>query len=59
MEWFRKAVEKGYGDAQYALGTCYQEGFGVEKDMEKAVEWYRKAEQGSKDAHNALKRLGK
>lgn len=33
--------------AQCDLGNCYRQGRGVEKNLEKAVEWYRKsAEQG-------------
>ena len=33
--------------AQCDLGNCYKQGRGVEKNLEKAVEWYRKsAEQG-------------
>ena len=33
--------------AQCDLGNCYKHGRGVEKNLEKAVEWYRKsAEQG-------------
>ena len=28
--------------AQCDLGNCYRQGHGVEKNLEKAVEWYRK-----------------
>ena len=27
----------------FALGMCYQDGTGVEQDLEKASEWYEKA----------------
>ena len=39
-EWYRKAAEKGVGDAQYRLGGLYQKGRGVPKDMEYAYGWY-------------------
>ena len=46
-EWYRKAAEQGYADAQYMLGIFYFNGLGVPEDVVKAVEWYRKAaEQG-------------
>lgn len=47
------------GDAQYLLGACYEYGEGVPQDLEKAREWYRKAEDNLADgAEEALKRLG-
>ena len=36
-------AEQGDADAQCNLGVCYQYGTGVEKDEQKAVEWYKKA----------------
>ena len=37
--------------AQYALGSCYANGEGVEKDLTEAVIWYRKAaDQGLAEA---------
>ena len=57
-EWYRKAAEQGYSEAQYNLGMCYEAGRGVEQDDKEAVEWYRKAaEKGNKDAKKALERL--
>ena len=47
VEWYTKAAEQGYADAQFNLALCYDDGEGVEKDPAKAVEWYTKAaEQG-------------
>jgi hypothetical protein len=44
---YRKAAEQGHAEAQYRLGLCYREGFGVAKDEIEAVKWCRKAaEQG-------------
>jgi uncharacterized protein len=38
--WYRKAAEKGVGDAQYRLGALYERGEGVPGDMEYAYGWY-------------------
>lgn len=44
---YRKAAERGDAEAQYRLGSCYREGFGVQQDDAEATKWYRKAaEQG-------------
>ena len=52
---YRKAAEQGYAREQYALGWCYANGNGVEKNYSEAVKWYRKAaEQGYADAQYAL-----
>jgi len=46
-EWYRKAAEQRYAEAQYALGNCYSRGEGVARDKAEAIEWFRKAaEQG-------------
>lgn len=40
-------AEQGYMVAQFNLGECYFNGHGVEKNLEQAVSWFRKAaEQG-------------
>ena len=47
VEWYTKAAEKGYAEAQCNLGICYYNGDGVKQSYEKAVHWYAKAaEQG-------------
>ena len=46
VNWFRKAAEQGYGDAQYLMGVAYEHGEGVEQDREKALAWYKKAVAG-------------
>lgn len=46
-------------EAQFRLGLCYEKGHGVSRDINKAVELYRKeATQDNEDAQKALKRLG-
>ena len=44
MELFLKAAEKGYPQAQIAIGEMYQQGFGVDKSEMRAKMWYKKAE---------------
>ena len=43
LKWYHRAVEAGSGDAAFALGRCYKDGDGVEKDMEKAMEYFQKS----------------
>ena len=50
-EWFRRAAEQGYANAQYNLGVLYAEGKGVEASKVTAGEWFAKAAvQGHRDA---------
>jgi TPR repeat protein len=41
--WRLKAASLGATDAQYAMGVACRKGDGVEKDLPRALEWYRKA----------------
>lgn len=38
-----KAAQQGNSTAQYELGICYEEGKGIPKNIDKAIEWYTKA----------------
>jgi TPR repeat protein len=40
---FRKAAEQGDADAFYNLGWAYENGLGVARDRQQAIEWYSKA----------------
>ena len=52
---FRKSAEQKNSDAQYYLGLCYYDGWGVDVDVAEAVRWFRKsAEQGNIDAQLEL-----
>lgn len=54
-----EAAERGNARAQYSLGYMYQNGEGVNKDNNKAKEYYRlAAKQGHIKSKNALKRIG-
>ena len=41
-QW-RSEAERGNAEAQLRLGMCYATGKGVERDIETAAEWYKKA----------------
>ena len=51
----RKSAQQGNADAQYLLGKCYFNGWGVTEDESQAAAWWRKAaEQGYAEAQCAL-----
>ena len=49
--WYHKAAEQGYTLAQYNLAWMYQNGEGIEKNPEKAIDWYRKAAEQREKGH--------
>ena len=54
-QWYQKAAEQGYADAQLELGKMYLKGQGVLKDDLKAARLFRKvAEQGNTAAQIEL-----
>ncbi|HJJ46452.1 MAG TPA: tetratricopeptide repeat protein, partial [Methanocorpusculum sp.] len=57
-EYFRKAADAGYTDAQFSLALCFASGCGVEQDNTKAAEWFKKAaEAGHAEAQFNLARF--
>lgn len=54
---FELAVGNGCSRANYHLGRFYENGLGVEIDIEKAKEYYAKVADKDKDAKAALERL--
>ena len=44
LEWFLKAAEQGYPDAQHMVGFYYHNAKGVTQDYKIALSWYEKAE---------------
>ena len=55
FNWYRKAAEQGYADAQLNLSLMLHKGQGTAKNEVEAVKWYRKAaEQGDAHAQNNL-----
>jgi TPR repeat protein len=58
IDLLSKSAEQGHPRAMFVLGTIYENGTGVPKNIDKAIELYRKADaKGIKDTKNALKRL--
>ena len=42
-EWWLQSAEMGYAPCQFAIGSAYLIGSGVEKDLSKAKYWLQKA----------------
>lgn len=42
IKLLRQAAEAGDGNAQFALGLCYIEGYGVKKDRKEAIKWLQR-----------------
>lgn len=52
---YMEAAEQGDAEAQFNVGWCYYNNYGVTQDYGEAVKWYRKAaEQGNAAAQNNL-----
>ena len=57
---FSLAAQDGSAEAMYLLGRCYQDGTGVERDIDKAEQWMKKAaEQGHAEAKLFLASIDK
>ncbi len=58
FQYLEKAALQGDAEEQFILGTMYAEGAGVEKDTERAKEWYEKAAaQGHEQSEEALNKI--
>ena len=40
FDLYMKCANKNHKLAQYMVGACYEDGIGVEKNYDKAFEWY-------------------
>jgi sel1 repeat protein len=59
LEWLFKAANGCEPWAMFYIGNCYKRGDGVEKNIDEAIRWYKKAaEYGDEDAPLLLKELG-
>jgi TPR repeat protein/Ran GTPase-activating protein (RanGAP) involved in mRNA processing and transport/predicted Ser/Thr protein kinase len=57
IKQLQEQAEKGNAEAQAELGWCYENGIGVEGNIQTAAVWYQKAaEQGDVDAQASLGR---
>jgi tetratricopeptide (TPR) repeat protein len=57
LNWYRNAADEGHVYAMYLLGTMYESGEIVEKDVAQAIKWYRKA--ADEDNVYAILNLGR
>jgi hypothetical protein len=58
VEWYRKAADLGDEEAMFRVGSMYENGEGVEKDIQKAKELYSmSAEKGYEEAKKVFERL--
>ena len=56
--WLKKSAKQNNVEAQYNLGIFFEKGYGLQKDLNKAKEWYRlAADQGLESAVEKLKTL--
>ena len=56
--WLKKSAKQNNVEAQYNLGIFFEKGYGLQKDLNKAKEWYRlAANQGLESAVEKLKTL--
>ena len=46
VAWYRKAVEQGHALAQYNMGVCCRDGFGILQNYEEAYRWFLRASVG-------------
>ena len=47
MRWFRGAADLGNHVAMDNIGTMYEEGLGVPKDLDEARKWHLRAAEGA------------
>lgn len=57
VKWLRKAAKQECPEAYYQLGICYENGEGVERNLDKAEELFRKAQQAPDFAASAQRSL--
>lgn len=58
LKWLKLSAAQGNSSAEYYMGEMYENGYGVPKDKEEAIRWYRLAAgKGVYPAQQALTRL--
>lgn len=43
FDLFKKAADEGFAKAQFLLGECYSYGYGVPKNIQEAIKYYKKS----------------
>ena len=60
MYWYKKAAKNGDSKAMIRIGTMYEKGIGVKRNMWEARHWVRKAyKTGDLDAHYFVEKYAK
>ncbi|MRJ01815.1 MAG: sel1 repeat family protein [Epsilonproteobacteria bacterium] len=55
---FLQLARQGDSEAMYYLGLMYSEGWGVDKDLNEAIQWWKRADRrGSLDAKYMLQTI--
>ena len=55
---FKKLAKDGNSEAMYYIGMMYYEGWGVEKDLDEAIRWWKMANRrGNLDAKYMLQTI--
>ena len=55
VQWYRKAADQGFAQAQHNLGAMFGKGFGVVQNIAEAARWFKKAaDQGNAEARHAM-----
>jgi hypothetical protein len=58
LKWFKKSAAKDYVRAEYYLGVMYENGQGVQTDLDQAMKWYKQALAGGYgSASEGIKRV--
>jgi TPR repeat protein len=58
LSFLPSSLEKDFHSAQYRLGSLYEKGIGVKKDIKEASKWFGKsAEKGNRNGLNKVSRL--
>ena len=56
-EWWLQSAEMGYAQCQFAIGSAYLIGSGVEKDLIKAKFWLKKAIDGTYKKYSTVAKV--
>ena len=54
IEFYTKAADQGFANAQFELGRMYANGYGVPQNYSKAIEFYKKAAIKVMQVHNII-----
>ena len=60
LVWFRRAASHNHKLGEYDMGLCYEYGWGVERNLKEAANWYERSfHHGYRKAGEALRRISR